>query len=581
MSSPVDKIKERLSVDEVVGSYIKLEKSGINFKAKCPFHNEKTPSFFVSPARGTFYCFGCGAKGDIFSFVQEFEGLDFREALKMLADRAGVQLPKEKFKSRSERDRLYDALSKATVFYQDKLKENKEVLGYLKKRGLTEKTLNNWQVGFAPKAWRNLSQRLFQEKFTEKELLRAGLVKKSDHAGRSESVYDVFRSRIIFPIYDSSGRIVGMSGRLFGDEDGPKYLNTPETELFNKGETLYGLHVAKTAIRQKNYSILVEGQMDLLMCHQEGFANAVASSGTAFTEAHLMRLKKLSNRILLVFDGDDAGFLASQKSAALSLTLGMEVKVAPLPRGMDPAEMIAKDKEAWKLALRSSKHIIDHYLDTVMEQGVSGRNLAKAIKEKILPYVELVPSAIEKSQFVSSIAKKTGIREEAVWDDLRTVERIDASISYPISDKETIKKELQNNFTIRRVAGLIFWLQNTPEPIIEYKPFEERVQGIVGKEGIKNLLEEYHTEKEELIFEVESYYDKKETLEKDLAELLALFEEDILRDHFLIEMTKLEKAERDGKEEDAKKILSRCQDISIRLSQIKKQRADLDSLSAH
>ncbi len=571
-SSSVDTIKERVSIEEVVGSYITLEKSGTNFKAKCPFHNERTPSFYVSPARGSYYCFGCGAKGDIFSFVQQFEGLDFPEALKLLAQKAGVELPRMN-KTFNERDILYKALESACSFYESKLKENPHALEYLLKRGLTEETIKEWRIGYAPPGWRTIGAALAPHDIDERLLIRVGLLKKSDNPAKGDGVYDIFRDRVVFPIFDSSGRPVGFSGRLLGASDtGPKYLNTPETELFNKSDILYGLDKAKIAIRKKDFSILVEGQMDLLMCHQAGFANTVATSGTAFTEAHLTRLSKLSKRILMVFDSDDAGFRATEKSATLALSMGMEVKVATLPKGTDPAELILYDVSEWKNALRDSKHIVEYYVDVLVTKTAGGRTLAKEIQNHVLPLIALIPSAVEKSHYVNVIAKKTGLREEAVWDDLRTLPV--RTVDTERDQAKEIKRELSHNHVVRRIAGLLFWLEASPNPILEFKPFLERITGIVGKEGVDRLYEEYKETKQELIFEAENYYDNAKNVEREIGELAVSFEEDVLRAHFVTAMVELERAEAKGDEKEVEKILQKCQDISVRLTQLQKTRAE-------
>ena len=311
MSTPVEQIKERLGIADVVGSYMKLERVGSSLKGKCPFHNEKTPSFFVSPARGSYYCFGCQAKGDIFTFVQEFEGLDFIGALRVLAVRAGVTLTKIDPKVRSEYARLYLCLEKATRFYEETLISNTEASEYITSRGLKQETIKDWRLGFAPSDWRQLFDYLLKEGFKTEEMEKVGLIKvahQTDTGGHAVSApkkyYDTFRGRIMFPIRDSAGRVIAFSGRILPRlDDGKtgKYINSPETILFSKSEVLYGFDRAKLVIRQKDAAILVEGQMDLLMAHQAGFENTVASSGTALTEQQLVRLKRLSENLLLSF----------------------------------------------------------------------------------------------------------------------------------------------------------------------------------------------------------------------------------------------------------------------------------------
>ncbi|HQO70878.1 MAG TPA: DNA primase [Candidatus Paceibacterota bacterium] len=305
MNSSVQKIKERLSIVDVVSSYISLEKAGKNYKAKCPFHNEKTPSFFVSPDRGTYYCFGCNAKGDIFSFVEKFEGTDFLGALKILADRAGVDLEEYKNKNKDKTELYYEIMEEATIFFEDNLKAKLEARSYLLSRGLNDQSIEKFRIGFAPDSWSSLINHLKKKDFKTEDILAVGLIKKKDtpdQTQKEDHYYDRFRSRIMFPISDSAGRIIAFSGRIFGQsedsKDGivnAKYLNSPETPLFNKSSVLFGLDKAKSSIRNLGYSIVVEGQMDLILSHQSGFTNTVAVSGTAFTDSLVDSQNKINN----------------------------------------------------------------------------------------------------------------------------------------------------------------------------------------------------------------------------------------------------------------------------------------------
>jgi len=336
MATQVEQIKEKLGIVDVVGQYIKLEKAGSNLKAKCPFHNEKTPSFFVSPARNSYYCFGCNAKGDIFSFVEQFEGVDFTGALKILGEKAGVQIVYERQDIRDEKSRLHSIMEDATLFFEENLNKQKKVLEYLKKRGLDDKTIKTWRVGYSPDSWSSLYEHL-KGKFNTDEINKAGLIKKSEKGG---DYYDRFRGRIMFPISDNSGRIIAFSGRIFKDnENEAKYINSPETQLFSKSKILYGYDKAKFSIRKLNFSIVVEGQMDILLSHQALFTNTVALSGTALTEEQVGLLKRLSGNVVLAFDSDSAGVASSGKSAMLMLSLGMDVKVTHLKQGEDPSDV--------------------------------------------------------------------------------------------------------------------------------------------------------------------------------------------------------------------------------------------------
>ena len=565
MSSSVDQIKSKIDIVSLVSSYIKLEKAGTNFKGKCPFHNEKTPSFFVSPDRGSYYCFGCHAKGDIFTFVQEFEGLDFIGSLKVLADRAGVTLEQYDKGEKSEKERMHQVLEQAVFFYQKKLSENKTATDYLSGRGLKEETIEEFRIGFSPPEWRELFQYLLDRGVTEGDMLSTGLIKRKEG---SDSFYDTFRGRIMFPINDSSGRVVGFSGRiLVPDEKSPKYLNSPETLLFNKSDILFGLDKAKKGIRIKDYSILVEGQMDGVLLHQVGIDNTVASSGTALTENHLVKLRRLSNRIIMAYDGDSAGFSASNRSAQIALALGMDLKIAQMPEGKDPADLAKEDVEKLKDSLRSSKHIIDFYTDALLTKGISPRELGQEIRKNVLPYVAILPSTIEKSHFIKSIAQKAFIKEEALWEDLKRVETNSSGPPLRAEESPGVKRV---EAIERKVMGVIIWQRGkkTKDLNINIKEIEARAKEIF-KERMQELEEHFEKEKDSLMFEIESYYSGKADLARDINYLLLGLEEEYLKKEFSVAMINLQKSEQAKNKEDVGKYLEECQRISQQINKIK------------
>jgi len=575
MSSPVDKIKNKLGIAEVVGSYIKLEPAGLNFKAKCPFHNEKTPSFFVSPDRGSYYCFGCQAKGDIFTFVQEFEGADFKGALKTLAFRAGVPLVYEDREERNEKDRLFAVIENATFFFKKNLGDFLPAQEYISKRGVTAETVKNWSLGYAPLEWRALYSFLLSKGFSASEMEKAGLVKKGDSDVSGREPYDTFRGRFVFPISDTSGRVIAFSGRILVDDGkSAKYLNSPETVLFNKSEILYGLDKAKMEIRKKDYAILVEGQMDLIMCHQAGFTNAVASSGTALTAKHLEKIKRLSNRVVIAFDSDSAGFNASNKSAQLALSLGMEVKVAELPKGSDPAELILKDITLWKHALKNSSHIIDFYLNSLLAQKLDQRKLGKEIGQKVLPYVAMLQSNIEKGHFVTTISEKTGIKENVIWEDLKKTPMPSVASGDGSSKEKEDKKSdstyiSRKDFVGRKIISLIYWQENLEKPLVSVEELKKKLSDIVGEERFNKIYEQLSSDKSTLIFEAETYYDKSDRLQSDIKELFSNFEEDYLKEKLAEFMVELNKAEKTKDKNRAVEILEECDKISKRISYLK------------
>ncbi len=565
MSSSVDQIKSKIDIVTLVGSYIKLDKAGSNYKGKCPFHNEKTPSFFVSPDRGSFYCFGCQAKGDIFTFVQEFEGLDFIGALKVLADRAGVKLEQYDKGDKPEKERLYSVLEQAAFFYEKQLSENKNAREYLQSRSIADKTIKDFRIGFVRLEWRDLYEYLLERGITPEDMLSVGLIKRKE--GAKDSYYDTFRGRIMFPISDSSGRIVGFSGRiLVPDDKSPKYLNSPETELFNKSEILFGLDKAKKDIRLKDYSILVEGQMDLVMLHQVGIVNTVASSGTALSENHLVKLRRLSNRIIMAYDGDSAGFSASDRSSKIALSLGMELKIAPMPEGKDPADLAKEDQEKLKEALKNSKHIIDFYTDSLLSQNLPSRELGQEIRKHVLPYIAQLPSTIERSHFIKNIAHKTFIKEEALWDDLKKV-NVNSEVSSS-KEKETPSAMKRIEAIERKVVGVIMWLRaNKTEDLsaVDTVDIEKRVKMIFG-DRLEQLLDSFDKDRELLLFETEAYYNNKANLSRDLEELVIGLEEEYLKKEFGLAMIQLQKAEQTKNSSEILKYLEECQRLSNKIN---------------
>lgn len=507
MSSSVEQIKERLKIEDVIGSYIKLERAGTSLKARCPFHNEKTPSFFVSPDRGSYYCFGCGSKGDMFTFVENFEGIDFIGALKILADKAGVTLEKFGSKTTDKKERLYALLEAATFFLERNLAGEDIPLAYLKNRGLTDATIKEWRIGYVREEWRSISDYLRSKNFTESEMDRAGITKTE-----GKNTYDRFRGRIMFPIFDAAGRVIAYSGRILHDDGtSAKYLNSPQTEIFDKSKVLYGYHAAKQAIRKFDFSILVEGQMDLLMSHQAGFANAVASSGTALTADHLALLKRISNKIIMTFDGDEAGAKAAERAWALALASGMEVKIAEIPKGNDPADLILKDKESFKNILKNSVHLIDFLLHRITRDESDKKKLWSAMKMKVLPYIYLLDSDTEKGRYVSKISEVIGIKEEFVWDDLKKVKldeefkpqnqevnnAIDRAIDTHILKKGSVERSL---------ASIIIREEGGGKKSSSAAKLKEKIEDIIGKGQYEKFDEEMQKIGDELSFEAEGYY---------------------------------------------------------------------------
>lgn len=438
MNSPVEEIKSRLDLAELIQSYVRLHKAGINYKANCPFHGEKTPSFFVSPTRQIWHCFGCGRGGDAFKFVMEIEGHDFPEALRMLAARTGVVLKREDPAIRSERNRLYDLCEEAAKIFERNLALTPAVRSYLVKRGLKEETIREFRIGFAPHSWDFLLKALFARGFKKEEVERAGLAIKSED---KSSWYDRFRSRIIFPIDDASGRVVGFSGRIFREEsrsnpssrardegnpeakDEAKYVNTPNTLIYDKSRVLYGFDRAKQEIRQKNQVVVVEGQMDLVMSHQAGVKNTIAVSGTALTPQQLKTVKRLCETLVSSFDTDAAGESATKRSLALASQFEFECKVAVIPSGKDPADAVRENPEAWIRAVVEAKPVVEFYFTKALqEKDAKTATGKKEIAALVLPWIRELGNEIERVHWIKMLAEKLAVGEEAVWKELSKVE---------------------------------------------------------------------------------------------------------------------------------------------------------------
>lgn len=623
MSSAAETIKDRLGIVEVVSSYIKIDKAGGNYKGRCPFHHEKTPSFFVSPARNSYYCFGCGQKGDIFTFVQEFEKVDFIGALKILAEKAGVELQQFKNENKGENDRLRAVLELSTKFFEQNLHapRNAKAISYLRDRGLTDKTIEEWRIGYAENEWRRLNDFLLTKNVGQIDMEKVGLIKKSEKEGaRADSVYDRFRARIMFPLFDPSSRVIGYSGRIFGvpDTDGPKYLNSPDTVLFNKSETLYGYHKAKDGIREWRYTILVEGQMDLLMCHQSGFTNTVATSGTSLTNQHLEKLQKLSDNLMLVYDADKAGLKATLRAWTSALALGMDVKVASMPKGEDPASLLLKDKEIFKNGIKHAKHIIDYYIDILVKEELTESQFKKSVEKEVLPYVAVVDSAIERSNFISKVSVKTGIYESDLREEVDKIrsssnfkekifsggsgntpegvstsgsvnvetKRDDSIISHSKSnDLHTGSKNSKpiDDIVLRRVGALIVWLKNSQKE----NGVEEKAAGVDNKivdeifEKISSILPQsdfiyfkhnLDNSPEELLFEAEILFDGSKKIDNDIKDLLYELEERTLKHRLSETMRELGLVEKKHDTAKAEELIKICQEISLKLSELNKRK---------
>ncbi len=581
MSSPVEQIKERLGIVEVISSYLKLEKAGSNFKAKCPFHTEKTPSFFVSPSRNTFYCFGCGVKGDIFSFVEQFEGLDFMGALRVLANRAGIELTFEPREARTQRERLYALLEEATLFFEHNLTSVPKPRAYLLGRGVTAETVKLWRLGWAPPKWGDLRHFLRGKGYRDEEIEQAGLIKRPDiedgERGRgSGDYYDRFRSRIMFPLFDSSGRVIAFSGRIFEEtvptsdsrSAGAKYINSPETPLFHKSKVLYGYDRAKFAIRKYNFSVLVEGQMDLLLSHQGGFPNTVALSGTALTGEQIELLRRLSQNVVMAFDPDVAGVKSSGRSAELALSSGMNVKVARLPQGKDPADLIREDKEVFRAVVRNSTHIVEFYLDVFGETVTDKREFRLTASKVIIPLISEIPDSIDQAHFVSLAAERLSVPQEAVWEEVRKRREMLEGGTDVKSPEKIEKPQMRRDRIKEKLIGIFLWHREASESLVDIHVLEAKLRELLEAEfdAIMNVPDDVRSS---YLFEAEVSFPDPTSLKEMTAELLQSLEEELLKERFGAMLLELKAAEGRGDANEVERLFAACKDLSLKLESLK------------
>ncbi|MEI8103865.1 MAG: DNA primase [Candidatus Moraniibacteriota bacterium] len=444
MDSQVEEIKARLSIVELIGGYVHLVKAGAHWKACCPFHNEKTPSFTVNEERQMWHCFGCNKGGDAFAFLMEIEGLEFREALQLLAERTGVELKPYRSQSTTggsfipgegeyqtgdderapsagvSKARVFGVLELATKFGEKQLWSpvGAKSLAYLQGRGLTDETIKQFRIGYIPKGWRHLADFLASKNFTDSEMLAAGLlIEKEGGTGG----YDRFRERIMFPILDVLGRVIGFSARVEpgADESQAKYINTPETVVYHKSSVLYGIAFAKQAMKSEDQAIFVEGQMDVIAMHQAGFTQTVAVSGTALTEEQLKIIKRYTTSIRLFFDMDKAGQTAARRSTELALKAGLRVMIVAIEGGKDAAELAQHDPDALRGAIQGAIPALDYFLQRLMvrynRHNPEGR---RDIVEDFATLLSVMPDVVERSFWLKRLAETVESDEHIVAESV-------------------------------------------------------------------------------------------------------------------------------------------------------------------
>jgi DNA primase len=420
--SVITEVKQKLDIVEFISEYVNLQKAGRNYKGLCPFHTEKHSSFFVFPEQQTWHCFGaCGTGGDIFSFVMKKEGIDFGQALRVLAQRCGIALGPAQARSKVEDDkeeRLFQINEAAAEYYHHLLmttKAGEAARSYLARRKVAPETIKEFRLGFSPNAWETVKSYLLGKGFTEKELIEAGLTVEKEEGGS----YDRFRNRLMYPICDAQGRVTGFGARVL-DDSLPKYINSSQSPVFDKSSSLYAIDKAKSAIRKKNLAIIMEGYMDVLTAHQHGWQNVVGSMGTSLTEKQVEGIKRLTGNITLALDADLAGEEATLRGKAILASSNAEANVILLPPGKDPDEVIGEDPRLWEKLVEQAMPILDFAFQSVISKVDINKARDKSLAvQKLLPSIDEIRDPVQQSHYLNKLARELRIEESAIRAALR------------------------------------------------------------------------------------------------------------------------------------------------------------------
>jgi DNA primase len=487
----IEEIKSRLSILEIVSSYIKVEKSGSQYKARCPFHNERTPSFYVSPTRNSFHCFGCGEGGDIFKFVGKIENMDFKESLHVLAERAGVKLT---FKGKEEDSTLVSILSDANLFFIKSLSESPTAIKYLHDRGLSDDLIKEFSIGYAVNDWRKLFTHLMMRGHKESDIVDSGLVIKTE----DNKYYDRFRGRVMFPIRNISGAVIGYTGRIlpeYDDGKSGKYVNTPETKLYHKSNVLYNYDKARKSMSENREVVLVEGQMDVIMSHAAGIKNVVAVSGTALTDEHVKMIGRLADTVVLALDTDAAGKKAAEKSAIMCAYGDISVMTVEL-REKDVADTVKEDKDNWiNIYKNKTKYTSFLYKSYLLIKEDAER--IKYIRSVIAPFLKAIRSEIEREFDINNFSRLSGLSVESVRGEINSI-RTDDTSAKEIKEEIRIDKYEELALEIRVLQGEldikneVGEADEIPEEVYNKKVIYLTERGALNLSYYQDLIKEYH-----------------------------------------------------------------------------------------
>ncbi|MBU4455297.1 DNA primase [Patescibacteria group bacterium] len=528
MQQPSDEIKSRLDIVEVIREYIQLKPAGINFRALCPFHREKTPSFMVSPEKQIWHCFGCQEGGDIFSFVMKIEGISFVEALRMLASKAGVKLAAQDPKTASRRNMLLDIVELSSKYYHKILTESgqaKSAREYLTGRGLTEETIEEWRIGCSPDSWDDLIIFLKSKGYNENEIFLAGMSVKKEGTNR---FYNRFRGRIMFPVRDVSGNAVAFSARVSPEKEVEekmgKYINSPQTMIYDKSKILFGLDKAKTEIKKQDLAIIVEGQMDVITAHQHGFKNVIASSGTALTAEQTALIKRYTGNIALAFDMDEAGGLAAERGIAQAMAAEMNIKVVELSGSKDPDECIKQNPDEWRNAVAQAKPMMQYYFDKTFASldldQVEGKRAAAKI---LLPIIAKLGNMIERDFWLKKLSQKIDVAENYLREALQDAKGRQSRRGGTPRDANYSDGENKTDISARqsreeKLSELLLALMLKFPSLIEYVAnyiSGDQIEGSINRYIYRNLIIYYNKTINDRAQEEINYQDFKNWLEQN------------------------------------------------------------------
>ncbi|MEI6288506.1 MAG: DNA primase [bacterium] len=607
MSREIEEIKAKLDIADIIGGYLRLTPAGVNFKANCPFHNEKTPSFMVNKSKQLWRCFGCNEGGDIFEFVMKIENLDFAEALKMLAQKAGVQLSRSEPGMDSQKNRLFSLCNLSARYWHQVLLKSSQAetaRNYLQTRGLSSDAIDDFCIGYSMDSWDDLINFLRKKGFTDNEIFLAGLSVKKE---RGNGFYDRFRGRIMFPIYDLSGRIVGFGGRTMKADELAKYINTSQTAIYNKSLILYGLNFAKDQIKKQDACILVEGYMDVIPSHQAGVKNVVSISGTALTIEQIKILKRYSNNLLLSLDMDTAGQMAASRSIDLALENEMNVKVITLAFGKDPGECIKNNPQDWTEAIGKAQNVMDYFLTKIMsEYDMNTQDGRKLIVKFLLEKINKMANPLDKDFWLKKLAQKISVSENSLRELMSRLspERKSSFGTYKKEKPALVVKNSNREVSlIKRILELSLaypLLLSKAVSAIEIDYFEDELAGGVYKklvlfytknsnlisgstvdnsqfdlfDGLKQWFDEAESDKSQLDLVSGAFFSSQNVLAEEneksasaeMAGIIRLLKDEYLKRRIEFLKIELQKAEREAPERveniyhDLQDLISRRRD---------------------